>query len=532
MVTRIATATQNEALVARMLQQQSRVADLQTQLSTRLKSQDYLGIAQDSFQLLNVENERSRLGRYISNNSLIETTLKTQLASAEGIDDTARLIRRELLQFASRDLTARNPESTAAVQDFQGKVFNAFSQLQFFLSQQIGGKYIFGGAKSDQPPLSLPYDNLQEFQNFYDGVNTVFPASRVANLVDISFAGITANYANRTIGTNAVTEVTGAVADDFVTQTIDQTATGNMIFSNVGTNGRISSATPGAFRSLQVGQTILVNNSAVLQGGAGALNNNGVYTITAVSPDGNTITLDQNVNPGTEIAANGVDIKLAPPNGTALALSGSGAGNNGAYNITWPTNADLTAAGYGLNTAAPAIVTGNILFTDNQIPVTGGAETITLQSRAFLTGTSITTTQRISDTQSISLDVTGLDPAFEKMARAFGIIAQDDLINNQARVEQALAVLNDAIAHSSLQPTEEKSDLQSVQDRISLNLRALDDAKNVQTQFSAFLEGRQNELEGADTTEAAIRLQTESQALEISFASLARITSLSLIDYI
>ena len=71
-----------------------------------------------------------------------------------------------------------------------------------------------------------------------------------------------------------------------------------------------------------------------------------------------------------------------------------------------------------------------------------------------------------------------------------------------------------------------------MQDRIANNLKALDDAKNVQTQFLAFLEGRQNDLEKADTTEAAVRLQTEAQALEISFASLSRITQLSLINYI
>ena len=185
-----------------------------------------------------------------------------------------------------------------------------------------------------------------------------------------------------------------------------------------------------------------------------------------------------------------------------------------------------------MNGATPDIVTGDILFTDNQIPVTGSGETIKLESKSFMTGTSLTTTQRISDTQSIQLSVTGLDPAFEKMVRAFGIIAQGDLINNQPRVEEALAILNDAIEHSSLQTTEEKSDLQSVQDRIANNLKALDDAKNVQTQFLAFLEGRQNDLEKADTTEAAVRLQTEAQALEISFASLSRITQLSLINYI
>ncbi|MBD25326.1 MAG: hypothetical protein CMG46_10040 [Candidatus Marinimicrobia bacterium] len=531
-VTRIATATQNQALITRMLEQQNRVADYQTQLSSGLKSQDYIGIGTDTFQLLNVENERSRLQRYVSSNNLVETTLKTQLTAAEGIDDTARYIRSELVQFSSRDLSSKNAEAATAVKDLQDKVFNAFSQLQYFLSQQVGGKYIFGGAKSDQPPLSLPYNNLDEFQNFYDGIGTVFPASRVANLADISITGITATYTNQTIGANDVTRVATATVDKFVMQTINQAATGNLIFSNVGANGKISAATPAAFRGLQVGATIMINNSAAAQGGAGALNNNGVYTITSVSPDGDSITLDQNVNAGTEVAANGVQIKTVPPNGTALALTGSGAGNNGAYTITWPSNAELTAAGYNLNAAAPDIVTGNVMFTDNRIPVVGGAETIALNSRAFLKGVSIPTTQRISDTQSIRLDVTGLDPAFEKMVRAFGIIAQGDLINNQPRVEQALGVLNDAIEHSPLKITEEKSDIQSVQDRIANNLKSLDNAKTLQTQFIAFLEGRQNDLEKADTTEAAVRLQTEAQSLEISFASLARITQLSLINYL
>ena len=134
-VTRIATATQNQALITRMLEQQNRVADYQTQLSSGLKSQDYIGIGTDTFQLLNVENERSRLQRYISSNNLVETTLKTQLTAAEGIDDTARYIRSELVQFSSRDLSSQNAEAATAVKDLQDKVFNAFSQLQYFLSQ-------------------------------------------------------------------------------------------------------------------------------------------------------------------------------------------------------------------------------------------------------------------------------------------------------------------------------------------------------------------------------------------------------------
>jgi flagellar hook-associated protein 3 FlgL len=524
MVTRIATAASNMGLVTRMLEQQARVNNDQMQLSTGFKSQDYLGISGDSFQLINIENERARLQRYISNNDLTQTTLKAQATSVQGIDDTARLMRSALLEFAGHDLTSQSPSNIAAAADLQQKAFTAFSQVQYFLTQQVEGKYIFGGAKSDTPPISLPYNSLTDFQSFYDGIGAVFPSTRVANLVDMSFNNKTVNYAPVTVGANNLTQITGNTGD-FVSQTIDQNATGNLIFSNVGANGKITSAVPGAFRSLQIGQTFLMN------GTAGSTDNNGVYTITSVSPDGNSITLDQNVNAGTELNTNGVELNLTVPNGTALALTGSGAGNNGAYTIVWPTNAELLAAGFDPN--AGNIVTGDTLFTKGQVPVPGaGPETISLNSSAFLRGTSISTEQRISDTQTIKLDVTGLDPAFEKVIRALGIISQGDLLNNPDRVTQALAIMNDAISHSSLQPTESPSDLQSVQDRIGIASRALSDAKDTQTQFLAFLEGRQNDIEKADTTEAAVRLQTDSQTLQVSYASLSKITQLSLLNYL
>lgn len=519
MVTRISTAVSNQALVNRMIEQQQRVNQDQMQLSTGFKSQDYMGIAQDSFRLLNIENERARLSRYIANNDLLSTTLKAQATSVTGVDDTARMIRSELIQFASRDLSSQNPENISATLDLQQKVFSAFSQVQYFLSQKIDGKYIFGGAKSDTPPISFDYKSLGEFQQFYDGINAVFPSTRVANLVDISIANKSVNYTNVTVGGNPMTQVLGA-AGDFVTDTIDQVATGNLLFSNVGSNGKITGTTPGSFRSLQVGQTFIVDGTT--------LANNGVFTITDVSPDGNTITVDQNFNAGAETGGT-VELKLTVPNGTALALSGSSSGNNGAYTVRWPTNADLVAAGFDPN--AGQVVAGDMIFLDNQIPVLG-AETISLDSRAFLTGTSLSTEQRISDTQSLRLDVTGLDPAFEKLTRALGIIAQGDLINNPDRVQQALAIINDAIEHSPLQPTEARSDLQAVQDRIGINQRSIADAKQVQTSFLAFLEGRQNELERVDTTEVAVRLQTDSQILQISYASLAKITELSLLNYL
>ncbi len=530
MVTRIATAAANQGLVARMIEQQTRVNNDQTQLSTGFKSQDYIGVAGESYQLINIENERARMQRYLNDNAQASTTLQMQATSVQGIDDTARMMRSALLEFSGHDLSSQSPSNVADVASLQQKAFNALSQVQYFLTQQMNGKYVFGGAQADIPPMSLPYNGVSDFQSTFDGINTVFPSTRVANLVDMSFANKTVNYNNVAVGSGSLTQVTGSTGD-FITQTIDQTATGNLIFSNVAGNGKITAASPGSFRSLQIGQTIMVNNTGTAQGVGTPTDNNGIYTITSVSPDGNSITLDQPVNAGTALAADNVEINLTAPNNTAMALSGSSAGNNGAYTLTWPSNADLIAAGYDMN--AGDLVTGDSVFTKRRIPVTSaGPETITLTSTSFMQGTSLSTDLRISDTQTIKLDVTGLDPAFEKVVRALGIVAQGDLLNNPERVTQALAIMNDAISHSALQPTESPSDLESVSDRIGNNQNALAQAKTSHTQFMAFLEGRQNDIEKADTTEAAVRLQTDSQTLQISYASLSKITQLSLLNYL
>ena len=533
MVTRIGTAAQNLVLVTRMIEQQQQVADDQTKVATGLKSQDYAGIAPDTYDLLNVENQKARITRYLSDNSLVSTTLKAQQTSVQGITESATDLRSLMVQFAGRDLSSKSPQNITDVRDLQEKAFGALSQIQYFLNQQIDGKYIFGGATSDRPPISLPYNNLDDFQNTYDGIGTVFPSSRAANLVDLSFSNLTATYSSQQIppaGPNALnySQITAAPGD-FVSSTIDQTQTGNLVFTNVGANGKVTAATPGAFKSIQIGQTILLDGAGALQGAA--TDNNGVYTVTSVSPDGGTITFDQNVNAGTELAGGGVKFNLGIPDGTALAMDGSVAGNNGAYTMKWPKNADLIAAGYSLSSGD--IVNGNTVFSRKPIPIPGASgEVVNLKSMAFLHGVSLPTQMKISDSQTIKLDVTGLDPAFEKAIRALGTIAQGDLLNNTDRIQQALAALNDAIQHSALQPTEAGSDLTSVMDRISNNFGILTTAKDTQTQFKAFLDGRQNDLLKADTTEAAVRLQTDSQSLQISYASLSKITQLSLLNYL
>jgi len=99
-----------------------------------------------------------------------------------------------------------------------------------------------------------------------------------------------------------------------------------------------------------------------------------------------------------------------------------------------------------------------------------------------------------------------------------------------ANAEKALMQAKQSLGAGNLALAQ--SDLQSVQDRIANNISVLTNAKDIQNQFLAFLEGRQNDLSKADTTEAAVRLQTDSQTLQVSFASIAKISQLSLLNYL
>ena len=147
-------------------------------------------------------------------------------------------------------------------------------------------------------------------------------------------------------------------------------------------DGKITATVQGAFSTLQVGQIISIDNTA------GGVNSNGIFTITAVSPDGDTITLDQNLaNTGVEAAGTTATINLLVPDGTTLALSGSVLGNDRAHTVHWPTNAELATAGYAVTDGAPPQDGSTILISPQVFNPTG--KTISFNSTAFLTGVSL-----------------------------------------------------------------------------------------------------------------------------------------------
>jgi flagellar hook-associated protein 3 FlgL len=516
MVTRIGTFANQQALIQRMLEVQKRVFDGQTQVGTEKKSQDYMGIASDSFRLINIENEKSRVGRFVNNNTSAETTLKSMTSSVKAVDDIMRKLRQELIGFTGRDLTDQSPQDVSAVRSVQELAFSAMNDMEFFLNLKIDGKYVFGGGKSNEPPVTIPFDNVSEFQKTYNGTGVTYPETRAAHAVKASFSNVAVStYTNLTYGTPTInaTQI-DATAGAFVTSSVDSSSFGDLTYANVGGNGTVTSTVNGAFSNFEVGQTFALDNSST----------NGIYTIKSISGDGRTITLDQTVSAGTDLAASNMVMRFLPPNGSTIYMNGS-ASNNGAYTVRWPTNAELAAAPF-----TGTVVDGSRLIVSGQVLNTT-AETVNFETKPYYLGDKLESEHRVSETRTIKFGVNGLDPAFEKALRSIGQLLQGDLINNQDRAVKALSLLNDAIEHSN-SSGELPSDLQGVQNRLGINQKVLADAKDEQKQFIAFLEVRQIEVENVDPTEAAVKLNDDIRSLNISFATLSRVQQLSLVDYL
>ncbi|SDH85637.1 flagellin [Roseospirillum parvum] len=430
MVSRVATANSRMTLVSRMLEVQARVQETQKQISTEKKSLDYKGIANDSYRLVSMENERTMFQRYQASNEIAQTNLAAMANSVESAEDTLREFRGLLSVFSQRDLSNFDGEDEAALEDLQQDAFETMQALEFFMDLKVDGKYLFSGGKSDTPPIELGFQTVDEFQEYFDGTDVTYPETRAAHLAEVS---------------------------------LSDTDTGNLTFA-AGPPGTIAATNPGSLSDLPVGAVIEVTGSG---------SNNRSFTVTA---------------------NNGTTLEVSPP---------------------------PTAEG----------------------PVGG----VSIDTRdTYYNGDELEMRHRVDTQRSITLGINAKDAAIEKAIRGLGIVAQGvpqltnptpppattvDTATLVQRIEQGLDLLNDALEHP-IDSTEEKGDFQRLARQIGSNQVTLNNAIDEQKTYVSFLEVRIIDIENVDITEAATRLNDDLLSLDISMATLARISQLSLNNYL
>lgn len=257
-MSRISNFSSNTTLVNQLLRTQGRLFDLETQVSSQKKSQDYLGISVNSQRLLNLENTKSQLDRFINNNTQQSVRLSIEETVIDGLQTAVKDFKQILANYETG-----NERDQEAVTLVQSQAQQALLNIQNFLNTDVAGRFIFSGSRVTNEPVEFGVNTLSTFQALYDGVNVTVPTTRDAHLERFSY-----------------TQDENNKAAEFVDPTnflsFAQDADGN---AATGGNGSIT-ATSALFANVAVGATITV---------ADTTSNDGTYTVSSISSDGRTV---------------------------------------------------------------------------------------------------------------------------------------------------------------------------------------------------------------------------------------------------
>ena len=342
-MSRISTLAANTLLLNQTLRTQQSLFERQLAVSSEKKSQDYKGIHDDSRRLVNVENQRDLLQRYISNNEQMDIRLQLTTTALSGIEDGFQGFRNLLL-----DYTAANPKDPNVVADLQQQAFTALKNIQDLLNTEVDGKFLFAGSRATTKPVDLELTTLAAFQAKYDGSTVTYPTTRDAHLDSLSVSQNNTSEKNNWLQFEELNATSGL--------------------------SRITS-TSGEFANLAAGSTIVIS-------GTGGVND-GTYSISAVGNSGTT--LDLVTEQFTTAAASPGTISYQDPANDAQSLTFAGVdfaftNNNGttADTVTYNNESlDALTVGTAITFAGTATAANNTTFTVSAINTTTNTISIT-----------------------------------------------------------------------------------------------------------------------------------------------------------
>ena len=422
-----------------------------------------------------------------------------------------------------------NGDQALTLNNLQNLAFSTMQMISDTLNTFVNGKYIYGGGASNAP-VNFNFSSLEEFQAYYDGVNTVYPSSSASVLSNFSVSAKDTGDVNFSVKSGSTNEgIITATAGSFLKESMvmNSANVGTIAFDS--TNNTMKATEYGAFKSLKAGDTIVLSGDALG-------NNAKAYTIESVSADGRTVTFTDDKKIETTIDA-------FEPQGDVV------------VNSTFAVGSVINLDGFdNKNLAQAATVTGisddgTQLYvkvdTDRFNATSTGNTKWSITSETYFHGGDLEYNQRISESQTVAFDVKASDPAFEKIFRALGQIAQGNLVDTSnplegesidiektlKLVEEALSLVTGATSGTGDISNQKNSSLYSISAKINADYTVLNKVLDYQTQTVANLENSIGSVKDADKNEAAVKLLMAESALEASYSILSQVSSLSLLDY-
>lgn len=425
-----------------------------------------------------------------------------------------------------------NSEQLLALENVQRIAFSTMQMIADTLNSNVAGKYIYGGGSSTRP-VKFDYANLNEFQQYYDGVNTLYPSSSSAVLSNLSVdSTVTGDLHFEQVGGKQ----TITAAQSFAKQAIVMNAanTGSVTLDSA--SNTMKATEYGAFSSLHEGDSIILGGDNPDLG-----NNAKAYVIKSISADGRTVTFETDAEGHSVIEDT---VTLSPDNDVVVSKS-------------FPIGTVINLDGFADNNLAPTATVLGISDDGKELYVKADEARFptkdvtnnkkwSISAESYFQGGDLEYNQRISESQTISFDIKASDPAFEKIFRALGQIAQGHIVDmsdplqtgaidsqKTARlVEDAMTLISSAVGGAGDIASGKNSSLYSVTAKISAEYTVLNKVVENQKLAASNLENNISTLKDADKQEAAVKLLLSESSLEASYTVLSEVSKLSLLNYI
>jgi len=139
----------------------------------------------------------------------------------------------------------------------------------------------------------------------------------------------------------------------------------------------------------------------------------------------------------------------------------------------------------------------------------------------YYNGDSVALSARIDEATTITYGVTGDRAGFQDAIAALKAAIQAGTTNDRGLMETALTLTNSALQTVAGYRAEIGSDLQTI-----------DRANSNNNDLLTFLEGSITDIESVDVPETVAKMSTDQTVLQASFLTLARITNLTLLDFL
>lgn len=183
----------------------------------------------------------------------------------------------------------------------------------------------------------------------------------------------------------------------------------------------------------------------------------------------------------------------------------------------------MEAAAAQLNTAQE----GRYLFsgarTDTQAVTTPvpGSVTPGVPDNGYYNGNSTKLYARVSETFEVQYNVTADNPAFQKLFAAFNLGLQADATNSQSMLEEATALITEAL-----------DEVIAVRAQVQQNIVNVEEVNERHEQLKLYWTGLNEKIIKTDILSASTEVAMGEAILQASFSSFSRLNELRLTDFL